>query len=90
MSETHFFDLPLPLGGGDVVSTVICFVHARAADADVVSATEELQAPLVDGTQRQRRGGAAGATQSVPAQGEPSSETAETQQQQQQNTLPHP
>lgn len=77
--NTHFFDLPLPLGGGDVVSTVICFVHTRAADADVVSATEELQVSLVDGTQRQRRS-AARAAQSVPVKGERSSQSAEIQQ----------
>lgn len=68
--ETHLLDLPLPLGGGDVVSPVICFLHTCAADADVVRATEELQASLVDGTQRQRRGRAAGTAQSVPDKSE--------------------
>lgn len=52
------------------MSAVVCFVHTRAADADVVSATEELQASLVDGTQRQRRTGAAGAAQGVPGEGQ--------------------
>lgn len=61
------------------MSTVICFVRACAADADLVGAAEELQASLVDGTQRQRRGRAARAAQSEPVGEERWSESAATQ-----------
>lgn len=61
------------------MSTVLCFVHTCAADADAVCATEELQASLVDGTQGQSRQGAGRPAQSVPVEGERSSEGAEIQ-----------
>lgn len=67
---THLLDLPLPVGGGHAVAAVLRRLHAAAADAGVVGATEHLQAPQVDGTQGQVGGGAtgaAGATQSVSA-----------------------
>lgn len=76
--NTHFFDLPLPLGGGDAVSAVVRFLHAHAADADVVSATEELQASLVDGAQRQRKGRGARPAQSVPDHNDHRLASAET------------
>lgn len=61
------------------MSAVVCFVHTRAADADVVGAAEELQASLVDGTQRQKRRRAARAAQGVSVTGERASESTERQ-----------
>lgn len=48
------------------MSAVVCLLHARAADTEVVGAAEELQASLVDGAQGQGRGGDARPAQSVP------------------------
>lgn len=50
------------------MSSVLCFLQTDAADAGVVSATEELQPSQVDGTQRQTKGSVTGrTTHSVPA-----------------------
>lgn len=63
---THLLDLPLSLGRNDVVSTVLCCLHASTTNAAVVSTTKELQASLVDGTKRQTGGRHVWATHSVP------------------------
>lgn len=63
---THLLDLPLSLGRDDVVSAVLCSLHASTTNAAVVSTTKELQASLVDGTKRQTGGRRVWATQSVP------------------------
>lgn len=52
-TDTHLLDVPLPAGIGDTVAAVLCRLHAGAADAGVVSAAEDVQAPQVDGTQGQ-------------------------------------
>lgn len=59
--------MPLSLGWGDVVSPVVLCFSTRAADAGVISATEQLENSQVGGAERGIGGGVRGTAQGVPS-----------------------
>lgn len=64
--KPYLLYVPLSLSRGDIVSSVLCCLRTDAADAGVISLTEELQTSQVDGTQRQTGGRVPATIQRVP------------------------